>query len=542
MEVENEGIKARTSTTKGVKARNDTTEGVEARTSTKDKGNEKVSQDASDVVKTRRCTIEVDSETEYESYDDSDYQSDKSVDYLSPGEDEFIKLRNRMKANRKAKAKAKDKLDSEMNEPNEENSMHANNVRDGITEDPFIYVEKYMEREVRVVAKCGQRPPKVSDPEKDKQRKHTRANLDIKLCDIADLVMKKYKCKDSPNQCTNAKKYALTDYEKSIGEHYSMLKSYGKAILDSNPWFTVKLGVTVNLDGKTYFDRFCVCFSRLTDGWKAGCRKIIALDGCFLKSPNQGEILTAIRRYGNNCIYPVAWAVVNVENKDNWTWFLELLVLESYVSAWFKTNMYFVSYHNSVKQVPGMYFWPDQSMYSTVLPPKPRKIPGRPRKKRIRAIGEGGSSTRVFKVGKVRDEGASETRRGTIGFRGRGGAAGLRGGASGSIGRGADGSGGASGSRGRGTGGSRGRGAGGSERKHVSTVGTQKTQGKKKVRNSGFAKWFGLQDEPEQTQAEPQHTQHEPERTQVEDQVKETEDQAKIGMTQLEQTQKSTHD
>ncbi|GJY92028.1 ribonuclease H-like domain-containing protein [Tanacetum coccineum] len=58
---------------------------------------------------------------------------------------------------------------------------------------------------------------------------------------------------------------------------------------------------------------------------RAGCRKIIALDGCFLKSPNQGEILTTIGRDGNNHIYPVAWAVVNVENKDNWTWFLELL-------------------------------------------------------------------------------------------------------------------------------------------------------------------------------------------------------------------------
>ncbi|GKC56001.1 multidrug resistance-associated protein 5 [Tanacetum coccineum] len=64
----------------------------------------------------------------------------------------------------------------------------------------------------------------------------------------------------------------------------------------SNPGSTVKLGVTVNPDGKTYFDRFYVC-----------------------------EILTAIGRDGNNHIYPVAWAVVNVENKDNWTWFLELL-------------------------------------------------------------------------------------------------------------------------------------------------------------------------------------------------------------------------
>ena len=63
----------------------------------------------------------------------------------------------------------------------------------------------------------------------------------------------------------------------------------------------------------------------MKEGWKLGCRKIIALDGCFLKKPNFGELLTAVGRDGNNHIFPVAWAVVTVENKDNWSWFLELL-------------------------------------------------------------------------------------------------------------------------------------------------------------------------------------------------------------------------
>nr|GFA68959.1 hypothetical protein [Tanacetum cinerariifolium] len=98
MEVKSEG------TTEGVEARNGTTEGIEARTRTKDKGKEKVSEDALDVVKTRRCTVEVDTKSEYQSDDDNDYQ---------------------MKANKKANAKAKDKPDSKMNEPNEENSMPA---------------------------------------------------------------------------------------------------------------------------------------------------------------------------------------------------------------------------------------------------------------------------------------------------------------------------------------------------------------------------------------------------------------------------------
>ncbi|GJT45975.1 multidrug resistance-associated protein 5 [Tanacetum coccineum] len=785
MEVETEGVEARTSTTEGVEAKNSTTEGVEvrnsttkdveARTSTKDKGKEKVSEVASDVVETRRCTVEVDSETE-------------------------------MKANRKTKAKAKDKPDEEMNEPNEENSMPTDNVRgetfeehdiymnellknlkaadkDGITKDPFISVEKHVERypmydetthwrlrkpkvgeKYTSVAQfkecltyyalangfslCRRRPSRVYDPEKGKQKKQTkypcassddlpkclwrcyarwmtdektfqcislvdehtcvrnfnfgalvnykwiakifgnkiRANPDIRLCDIVVLVMKKYKCKVSLNQCTNAKKYALTEYEKSIGEHYFMLRSYGKAILDSNLGSTIKLGVTVNPDGKTYFD-----------------------------SPNQGEILTAIEREDLGCsrgngltqmsdqhkgfievvkdvmpnaehrqcarhIYknfrkqylsleyrqllraaskssypqlfnkimdkiksanpnahkylmdknPKTWlraffevdkgceaiengfsdcfnsVIVNVRHKPLLTMLeaIRVIVLERMnklreISRKWNPGFWHVipaggnlfEVRSGSKgftvdegkrtcscrmwQLSGLpcvhatkeIFLINKSMYSTVLPSKPRKMPGRPRKKRIRAIGEGVSLTKVSKVGSqgscsnckkprrnkssckelvveqtpklkgvagrprkkqllddfenvdvvqrgpVRDEGASKTRRGA----GR-----SRGGASGSIGRGVGGSGGASGLRGRGVvgsrggaGGSIGKGVSGSKRKHVSTAGTQKRQGKKKVETSAFAKWFGLQDEPEQTQAEPQQTQHELEQTQL---------------------------
>ncbi|GKA10551.1 ribonuclease H-like domain-containing protein [Tanacetum coccineum] len=41
--------------------------------------------------------------------------------------------------------------------------------------------------------------------------------------------------------------------------------------------------------------------------------------------PNVGDILTAIGRDNNNHIFSVAWAVVNVKNKENWSWFLQLL-------------------------------------------------------------------------------------------------------------------------------------------------------------------------------------------------------------------------
>ncbi|GKA53522.1 hypothetical protein Tco_0746837 [Tanacetum coccineum] len=87
--------------------------------------------------------------------------------------------------------------------------------------------------------------------------------------------------------------------------------------------------------------------------------------------------------------------------------------------------------------------------------------------------------------------GASGSRGGSSGSRGRGGAKGSRGGASGSRGGASISKGGAGGYRG-GARGSRGIGAARSKRKLVSSDGTQKRQGKKKVWTSGYAKWFRL--------------------------------------------------
>ena len=37
-------------------------------------------------------------------------------------------------------------------------------------------------------------------------------------------------------------------------------------------------------------------------------------------------MLSAIGRDANNHIYPIAWAVVSVESKETWKWFIDLLI------------------------------------------------------------------------------------------------------------------------------------------------------------------------------------------------------------------------
>ncbi|KAF3631417.1 hypothetical protein FXO37_27969 [Capsicum annuum] len=52
--------------------------------------------------------------------------------------------------------------------------------------------------------------------------------------------------------------------------------------------------------------------------FKAGARRCIGFDGCFLKGVCKGQLLVAVFKDGNNQMLPLAWAVVEVENTFNW--------------------------------------------------------------------------------------------------------------------------------------------------------------------------------------------------------------------------------
>nr|GEV68009.1 pentatricopeptide repeat-containing protein [Tanacetum cinerariifolium] len=137
----------------------------------------------------------------------------------------------------------------------------------------------------KVIAKCRKRKEVTKDADIGKQRAFKKffCNDEKPVCKwrcydaIVELVMKKYKCIVSRTQCRRAKSFALNEGDAVIPYHYGYL------------------------------------------------RRVIALDGCFLKKSNSEENLTVVGRDGNNHIFPVASSVVTVENKDNWSWFLDLL-------------------------------------------------------------------------------------------------------------------------------------------------------------------------------------------------------------------------
>ena len=54
-------------------------------------------------------------------------------------------------------------------------------------------------------------------------------------------------------------------------------------------------------------------------------RKVIGIDGTFLKGPYKGVLLVATAHDGNSKCYPITWGIVDSENEDSWTWFLTRL-------------------------------------------------------------------------------------------------------------------------------------------------------------------------------------------------------------------------
>jgi hypothetical protein len=102
---------------------------------------------------------------------------------------------------------------------------------------------------------------------------------------------------------------------------YARLFDYALELKRSNPGSSVHIALDPE-EEEHVFHRMYICLDACRRGFIHGCRRVIGLDGCFLKGPMKGELLSAIGRDANNQIYPIAWAVVEYANLSSWKWFL----------------------------------------------------------------------------------------------------------------------------------------------------------------------------------------------------------------------------
>lgn len=65
-----------------------------------------------------------------------------------------------------------------------------------------------------------------------------------------------------------------------------------------------------------------ILIKTMWNGILGGCRPLIGIDGTHLKGNYGGILLSAVALDGNNEIFLLAYAIVSVEDKDNWSFFL----------------------------------------------------------------------------------------------------------------------------------------------------------------------------------------------------------------------------
>lgn len=139
-----------------------------------------------------------------------------------------------------------------------------------------------------------------------------------------DLV--KYGINPTDMQLWRAKQKAKEMVDGNHAESYKMLPKYCLIVMRTNPGSIAKIHFHMSL-GATVpsIKRFFLAFDATKKGFLAGCKPYIGFDGCFLKGPFGGVLLSAIGMDGNSGLLPLAFAVVESENKESWCFFFEWL-------------------------------------------------------------------------------------------------------------------------------------------------------------------------------------------------------------------------
>ncbi|PKI74006.1 hypothetical protein CRG98_005623 [Punica granatum] len=227
----------------------------------------------------------------------------------------------------------------------------------------------------------------------------------IKLDEFKKLVKEQLGVEVSRSQCRRAKEKV---YDLLVGDskaEYALMWFYADELKRTNRDSSVCMKVERPIPAEPpIFDRFYVCFDALKTGFVKGCRQIIGVDDCFLKTVVKGQLLTAIGRDGNNQIFPIAWAVVQVESRDTWLWFLSLLKEDlnitdglgwsiisdqqkgldpsDCVHSFYKKEMFLEAYGKVMEPVRDPKFWERTNMHEPPVPPLLKKKKGRPKKQR----------------------------------------------------------------------------------------------------------------------------------------------------------------
>ncbi|XP_021602262.1 uncharacterized protein LOC110607453 [Manihot esculenta] len=181
----------------------------------------------------------------------------------------------------------------------------------------------------------------------------------IKIKALQAEVRDKIGYEPSYSKTWKAKQIAIRKIFCEWDESYGRLRKYMNAVCHFNPGsiFVIEddpYYINDRLDRiSRVFDRMFWAYRQSIQGFKH-CRPVIFVDGTFLYGKYSGCILCATGLDENNQIFPLAFAIVENEDSDNWGWFMSCL--RAYVTE--REDLTVISdRHIGIKKSMEQYWW-----------------------------------------------------------------------------------------------------------------------------------------------------------------------------------------
>jgi len=151
---------------------------------------------------------------------------------------------------------------------------------------------------------------------------HADASVTPKL--IIAHIQEKFNYTTTYRKAWLAKNAAIESIYGKWEESYNDLPQWLNVMKETTPGTVFDLKTRIGENGETQFHRLFWAFYPCIHGFQY-CKPVVHVDGTWLYGKYKGTLLLAVAQDGNNKTIPIAFALVEGETKEGWSFFLKNL-------------------------------------------------------------------------------------------------------------------------------------------------------------------------------------------------------------------------